>query len=362
MWLGDRSYPLLPYWETIPGDSALLISCILLVPATAALLLLLIGYHRKWVFHTFLTLAFSLVLLDLTKLQVWFYLQIVLLGILSFKDTDREAFVLQCLRWLFPLVYLWAGIHKINPYYLEDTFPWFMEAFSWSASWIPPKAGAWISILAEVGIGLGLYWRKTRRMAVILGIFFHLSILIFLGPLGHQWNNVVWPWNLLMMALLYLWYELPDRSGFQKPSRTFRRFPLTVPLLVLFGLLPGLNLAGWWPDVLSFKMYSGSNAEGILYFQQTDRPCLPAQGQAPVKYLQIDSLAQPQLYLIIDDWALSELKVAPCSMPRRLRQLARLFCSCVHDPNQAGLEILTVDIWRKEEAIHSYNCRELSTR
>ena len=33
--------------------------------------------------------------------------------------------------------------------------------------------------------------------------FVHLAALLFLGPLGHNYNWVVWPWNLAMIGLVW---------------------------------------------------------------------------------------------------------------------------------------------------------------
>ena len=54
------------------------------------------------------------------------------------------------------------------------------------------------------GIGLLLWAPRLRLTAIIAEVVVHGSALLFLGPLGYNYNWVVWPWNLAMPALLWV--------------------------------------------------------------------------------------------------------------------------------------------------------------
>jgi hypothetical protein len=46
-----------------------------------------------------------------------------------------------------------------------------------------------------------------RHVAVAIIVLMHCDILLELGPLGLNWNAVVWPWNVYCICLVLLMYE-----------------------------------------------------------------------------------------------------------------------------------------------------------
>lgn len=71
--------------------------------------------------------------------------------------------------------YLFAGLSKINPEFLsgrviESTGP----------DWLPAQLVAWATVPTEVAIGLGVWWRRSRRPALALGAALHTSIIVLL--------------------------------------------------------------------------------------------------------------------------------------------------------------------------------------
>ena len=83
----------------------------------------------------------------------------------------------------------------------------------------------------------------------------HVLILYAVGPLGMNYNHVVWPWNTAMIILLYVVF-------LQKQTRSFEwgclKKELNWLVVVFFGLLPALNYAGLWDNFLSMRWYSGN--------------------------------------------------------------------------------------------------------
>ena len=98
--------------------------------------------------------------------------------------------------------YLWSGLQKFNVSFATSVFPFIIEPL------LPPSArpfaqhGAVLIPVVEAAIGVGLLLPKFRNVSVLLGLVMHLGILASIGPWGHNWNTVVWPWNFAMMALL----------------------------------------------------------------------------------------------------------------------------------------------------------------
>ncbi len=359
LWFGERTYPFVPVFDFFP--SIPLVNTILSASLSFALLLLALAWQNKWSFGLFLGAASLAMFLDLSKGQVWFYFQWLLLGLLAFKGTRKEKWVLPSLRFLFPFIYFWAGIYKINGYYFAETFPWFMETFVWTESWSNFTGLIIASIFFELSLAVGLWMGKGRKVLVLAGFIFHLTILLFLGPFGQDWNEVVWPWNLMMMAWLFLlyWNKEEEAPSFVKLFKDFKIGSIPFLLLGVMPLLYSLNL---WPSNFSFTMYAGNNMEGILYSHQEYIPVLNESTNQQIQCVSSNNDSQDTCYLIIDDWAFSEIKVAPFSSPKRLQQIARKYCACLQDIEHSGLQILQVENWKKEKPIQTFSCKNLLER
>lgn len=215
------------------------------------------------------------------------------------------------------------------------------------------------SIVFEVAIAFLLWFRSTRILGIFLGVLFHLLILLFLGPYGQNWNQVVWPWNIAMILLLVLLYTPRNDLQQSNPFAVLKAYRPAWISALLLGVFPLFNIFGLWPVNLSFKMYAGNNPEGILYAKEANIPCLSSETIAQVQCLNTSQSTIATCYLIIDDWAFSSLGVAPFSSPQRLKQVARIYCSCLKDQDEAGLEILEVKGWKEEKPEQKWTCKEL---
>lgn len=74
-------------------------------------------------------------------------------------------------------VYVFAGLSKINAEYLTG-----VVIASNAPAWVPSQLAAWATILTELAIGLGLWFRRTRIIAVALGMGLHVSIMALMSP------------------------------------------------------------------------------------------------------------------------------------------------------------------------------------
>jgi len=71
--------------------------------------------------------------------------------------------------------------------------------------------------VVELAIGLALWVPSLRRAAIAAAVVLHLAALLFLGPLGYNYNWVVWPWNLAMIGLVWALFAVHSLL-----QRTFR--------------------------------------------------------------------------------------------------------------------------------------------
>ncbi len=321
-------------------------------------LLTLLFFPQRRVLFLLLSLSLGILLLtDLTRLQVWIYHLGGLLLILALNKDQESDQTIAKLRWIFPLIYIWGGLHKINPYYEDISFSWLISAFDWTQSLAEYSWFAKGSILLEVVIGIGLYFQATRKVAVLLGIGLHLSLLSLLGPWGHNWNRVVWPWNLLMIFLLYAWFW-EEKNGANR-WKALKSWPVLL-FLLLWGLIPATNRWGLGDDALSFKMYAGDHPEASLYSAPDDTNCFPSS--VDTKLFYIDSLAIRRRYLQIGSWAIKELGATAYNSPAALQAVALHYCECLDKPNLGGIDIMEIQGWQREIVERSFSCAELRRR
>lgn len=99
------------------------------------------------------------------------------------------AWPIMLLQLQIVVVYLYAGIMKINPEYLSGS----VVAVSMRESgplalptewqtFYPMAAASVLSILSELGIGVGLLLRRWRRTAFLVGLGLHVGIALWLLP------------------------------------------------------------------------------------------------------------------------------------------------------------------------------------
>jgi hypothetical protein len=180
--------------------------------------------------------------------------------------------------------------------------------------------------MLEAALGLGLLVPALRRMSLVLILAMHAGLLLCLGPLGHKWNTVVWPWNLAMMAAaVILFWRTPNVSfrAIVRPGDSAYRWAV----VVLFGIMPAFNFVGLWDSYLSASLYSGNLIDGDILISPTVYERLPeavkrhCRGRADGRY-EVD----------LFDWPYEELNVPPYQEPRLFRRVARSFCALAEHP------------------------------
>jgi hypothetical protein len=194
-------------------------------------------------------------------------------------------------------------------------YPWLMGPLvrhlpGGAAAWA--EGQGWAAAFVECGLGLALLVRPLRVVAVPLVVLMHAAILYCLGPTGHGWNTVVWPWNVALVALVVILFA--DTSGV--PGRQIV-WPGSWPgrvALVLFGVMPGLSFVGCWDPYLSAALYSGNVPRPRLFLSGAAAAALPPHVREA--YLDGDELD-------LSGWAMDELNVPVYPARRVFRGVAR---------------------------------------
>ncbi len=348
-----RSFPLLPVWgDATPPGSGLWAS----LPAFLLAALALgagVFPKNKWLDAALALGLAALCLPDLNRLQpwVWFYLLVLAVVLAGARGTDHRT--ANALRWLLAGVYFWGGFSKLTPYFAEDNFNWFLEAFSFTRSWGGHPAGGYALALVETLFAAGLMWPKTRRWFRWLVIGFHTVVVIFLVKL--DWNLVVIPWNVSMAGMVWVLFNpTPDPSptgrGAALPVAFVRMPGVKSPLPVGAGLVVGLlvwlapffQLFHLWPYPLSWQLYSNTQPEATFYYQG---PVTFQRSNEQVMWqeLSFDDGSK----LLLDDWAIRDLHVPVFSATRAFRQVSQYLCRNAAHPDSTGLFILSVNRWDK---------------
>lgn len=339
LWLSTRSYPLTPVTDALPPIPA---------PLDAlwfyALLLLLVAItvlpKPRLAMLVFVGLAGLLSLWDQSRWQPWFYQYLFMLGALAFRPWNQARHEpqpsLNACRLIVASIYWWSGLQKLNFCFVTDVYPWLLEPLlprlpEAVQPWV--VAGAGVAPYLEAGIGLGLLFRPSRNVAVLLAVAMHVLVLLALGPFGHNWNTVVWPWNVAMMAfVLLLFWRTPTVSC---PRLVWPgRFAYGWVTLLLFGVLPGLNFWNLWDSYLSANLYSGTTLDANLYVTDEVRQRLP---EAVQPHIQMDITGQYRVDVF--GWSIQELNVPPYPERRIYRHIARTIATFAEEPGDVILVI-----------------------
>ncbi len=131
------------------------------------------------------------------------------------------------------IVYLYAAYHKLNPYYWDghvllaqaardmqsikslmghflspESLATFVESLGHAENLAWPSR---ISVALEIFIPLGLWNRYTRPFAIVLGLGFHTSILVFMNIKAFSWA---------IMGSYLLWIDFQRWGGIFAGRRT----------------------------------------------------------------------------------------------------------------------------------------------
>jgi hypothetical protein len=178
-----------------------------------------------------------------------------------------------------------------------------------------------------------------RRLAIATSIAVHAVALLVLGPLGHDYNLVVWPWNLAMIALVIALFP-PVRLR-QSLLDLRASLPGAVAVAAIC-LLPILSYSGRWNSYFSFALYSGNLAKADIFLTPSMVNRLPESIRPFAHPVHPDVAAvSPNLAgLFVFDyltWCQSELGVPPIPEPHSYRSIARYLAPFASAPTDLHL-------------------------
>ena len=347
LWISSRYYPLIPIFHNLPRIPFPLDY---ICAGVMFLLLWLIAFAAKprpYIFG-FAALLVFLALFDQTRWQPWIYLYLFLLLSLGgfswkFDDCKEQENILNICRLIIAGTYFYSGLQKMNSHFAA------VGVISLLGPWAArlPLLHVWPFVLAgvEVAIGIALLTRKYRNLAVLCGIGMHCFILFTQIAIFH-WNSIIWPWNIVMMALLLILFWQADPSFMDIVWRNPIAFQKVV--FILFVIMPVFSFFGWWDSYLSASLYSANIAQANVLMRGDVKGHLPMPIRKYVKQLPAGTGE-----LNLRDWALGELNVPPYPAMRAYRIIGAQMCKYANNSPDVMLVMLDRDtLLGKAEETH----------
>lgn len=208
-----------------------------------------------------------LVIGDLNRLRPWLYEFSLLLSTLLLVDTNKPIPLPLPFLVILSGTYFWGGIHKLNNYFIQEIFPWFISPITRGN--LAPSIETVLALFVvaiEVSIGILLLKKKTRLLGALLATATHLFIVTVL-PIGHHWGYVIFFWNLALLGIVWV----STRSTFARKSTLALMAAIT-----LAWILPAGNLFGVWDNYLSSALYAHETDHGYIVVQNDTISNLPA--------------------------------------------------------------------------------------
>jgi len=301
-WIADRTYPVIPTFDIfryVPDSVHLVLFGLSLF---SLLLIIILKKNRSLLILLFVS-EFISCLLDTVRWQPWeyMYLCMLLVVIINFLKPKNALFLFHL---FLVAMYLFSGLHKLNRDFLSV---FWMNAVLRNFFGLPLECilkfklffvGLLIPVI-EIILAVSLLLSKSKRKISFFLILMHIFILILIGPLGLDYNSVVWFWNFLLIFILFLLYVLP----MENPDHTM--VLKNSYWIVLWFLMPVFSFFGSWYQYFSFNLYSGKGYQMYICIHQQNNQLKPFFEP------ENNELCGDQPSINLQNWAMSEIKSAP---------------------------------------------------
>ena len=183
----------------------------------------------------------------------------------------------------------------------------------------------------QVAFAVGLLTRRFRRISLVAAVAMHVFVLSMFGPLGLNWNNIIWPWTAAMAVLDILLFSGKQEFSWHDIVWSARH-PYHVGVLVVFIGLPWLSFVNWWDSYLSAALYSGNITDGEIYTNDRGKNSLPEGFKAYLVHTADDTNV-----INIQRWAIEDLNVTPYPEMRVYKKIAKKVCLHLSNPGDLVL-------------------------
>jgi hypothetical protein len=308
LWMSVREFPHTPLIPGMPQPPPPLdvVLFALMLAALAGVALLRNPRPAIW---TVSAIGLLWGILDQARWHAWFFEIVLLIGLLALVPWSRRenattselAWSLTPSRLVLVFTYLFAGLQKLNFDFATWLFLWFVEPLLGRvgivAGDLDPTLVTVVAIaaaLVEASCGVLLLVPRARRLALYGLTAVHALILLVVGPLGHNDNAAIVPWNIVMVVALWTLFGVTappaDTPVILSPA-WWRALVASAPraariatlaIVAAFGVMPIVGLLGAWDAYLSFALYSGNTYDGLFHVDARDSTLLPPSAQRAI--------------------------------------------------------------------------------
>lgn len=316
-WQAERLFPVIPVFEALDAVPPF-IHTLLFYLSIPALALLFVFPTNRLLLFTVLVVEVCSCLLDVIRWQPWEYQYLFIIVILILNHHNTKA-GLTAVAFLMVSIYIFSGLHKVNGGFLHSVWDSMIlrRFFTVPNTLIKQPwlhyAGLLLPLL-EIVLGFALLLLKNKRIPALLLIGIHLFILLLLGPLGLNYNSIVWPWNCAMILFLYVMFCRRDAQfTFSLMWKGWNR-----AILLFWGILPILSFAGYWDYYLSSSLYSGNTPKLAICIKDAKA----AKGLEEY-FAKKDGfkICNGDAMITLQNWALKEINVPPYPEERYYRKV-----------------------------------------
>ena len=330
----NRTFPRVPMFIEIP----VWIDRVLSITLIISLILVIFLPKRKMplvlVINTLILLAIS----DQMRLQPWVYQYFIIFVVFAFNERkeNNSAQMLGLIQISIAALYIWSGLQKINYTFIYETLPFLLSPLQnfMAINDLPLFFVGLTTALTETLIGFGLLLKKTRRFAVRCAIILHIIILTLL--VAKNYNQIVWFWNITMIALVIFSFwksscSIPEifsnqKIGADKFSKIIVAASIILPVLSFFGL---------WDSYLSAALYSSRTEIGVIRINDNLYENLPAKA----KQIVFETEKSSQKILPLFEWSINDLNVPVYPEERIFKTVTYKICLLAQDKEKIELII-----------------------
>lgn len=354
LWLSERFFPLVPIIE-ITAECSSWVNVIILI-ALVLFLITNIVFKSQEINHAILLLCIFFMIQDQMRWQPWVYMYILMLLPYSIHQYTAP-FRINYLQIVIIGIYVWSGIHKLNPDFVNQHFKNLLyyllhiQNKEFIESILP--LGYLIPVI-EVVTGLLLLLPFTRKIGVCLAIIIHSGILLYLSPLGINTNSVVYPWNVAMLFFVtLLFYGVKNKITIWPTSPPKFRFT-TIAIAFICWILPTLNFFNLWDSYLSFSLYSEKFSDYYVAVEESELEKIDKRFSS--YFVEVSGLKGGKI-IDINKWSLLELNVPFYPESRIFKRVCKSFCT--YGIEERKIVFLEIMYPSKSNSYATYTCKDL---
>ena len=251
-------------------------------------------------------------LFDNLSLQAWAYQTWLFGWILAFSPRQSLG---RWLRLIAISIYFYSALGKFDFQFAHTVGSKMLDTVlsagqltpdSFSAEWKARLALAFPSV--ELLIALGLAWKRTRKIAAILAVAMHASLIMLLGPWGLNHSEGVLMWNAALIAQAWILFWGHDRWSIHSETKrsALPGWMFVASILVLLLLAPLSERRGVWDHWTSWSLYSPHTGRVTVEIHRSAIGKLP---QALHGFVQPDHDDDGWRVLSIAQWSLETKRV-----------------------------------------------------